>query len=562
MGISKLDHDLIVYKGIRGWDYEGGVAAAVKVVGGHGDAIEGMAGGALMDFGNYLTYYETAYSVPIITVTEPYQGESQIWFEKPANSDVGNLVAKDSANVVVSTFGAVSIAPLAVSRYCAGGGSIDNVNVSLGIVSYYNGVDYTVMPTLASPITTTEDPYGTYAFYYSPGYFIGTWFFDALDHWTDGDYYDPENPEDFDPDSEAGGGAGVPAGGAGGGGGNGIRSHHGMSVPGVPSFSAATTGMMSVYACSPAELQALANELWTRSGGTDWTDNLVKNYMSPFDNIIGMSLMPFEPTNYISSTSANIFVGNYDTNVSSSKLSNTFCQVDLGSVACPEAYMTFADYDNTKIDIYLPFIGIENLNTDDVMGATVGCVYNIDVLSGVCVAYLTTDKLGVFASFAGNCKADLPLSGVEFSSQSQAWAVHNFGQGGIVGSIARNNLKHRAMADSGTGGLFGIKGKMSKAEYEMRGEDTAAPQYKRSGSIGSAGALLGIKQPFLIFSTPRIWSGGIKENKGYVSNLKTQIGSLSGFLSCSVNNNQLSGFEATQEEKEEIKRLLATGIYI
>lgn len=560
MGISKLDNDLIVFKGIRGWDYEGGVVQGIKVNGSMGDAVESMTGGSLMDFGNYSTYYSTAYSVPIITVTESYQGETAIYFEKSANQDTGHFVAKDNAHQTIASFGDVAIAPIQVARLCNGGDNdISNVNVTLGICSYYNGTDYTVMPSLVCPVTTETAPYSNYSHLYCYGNF-SSWFDDALDFWTDGDYYDPE--EDFDPENE-GGGEGLPSGGGGaGGGGSGLRSHHGMAIPNVPSFSGATTGMMSVYACTPAQLQGVANKLWFRDSSGDWTDSIVQNYLSPFENIIGMSLLPFEPTSHISGTSANIKIGNFDTEVSATKLSNTFAQIDLGTVACPEAYKTYADYEYTKVEVFLPFIGMQTLNVDDVMDCTLHCVYNVDVLSGVCVAFLESSKTGVFASFAGNCKADLPLSGASYASQSVAWASNNFGSGGVAGRLAKHILVDRAKTNDKNTSIFDIGTKFMQGYYKVMGEDTEQPQYSRSGSVGSAGALMGIKQPFLIFSTPKIWASGVKANKGYVSNLYVRIGDESGFISSTVSNNQLNNISCTDQEKEEIKRLLSEGIYI
>ena len=558
MGISKLQNDLITNKGVRGWDYEGGICEAYKISGNYGWWIESNQDGSLMNFGNIGTYIATSYYTPIITVTEPYDGEAMIYFKKSANTDYGELVACDSLGTEIEVFGQVSLSTGAIERFCSLDPDISDTPVTLGICSWYNGVDYTVMPSLICPIITSETPYGNYNYLYSSGNFT-VWFFNALDFWTDGDIWDPE--EYFDPDNEAGS-EGVAGGGAGGGTGTGIRSHKGMSVPSVPAFSGATTGLMSVYACDPAELQGVANKLWDNTGGTDWTDTLVKNYISPFDNIIGLSLLPFEPTQYISGTSANVKVGNFDTGVSSTKLSNTFAQIDLGSVSCPEAYKTFADYDETKVDIYLPFIGIENLNVDDVMDSTVSCVYNVDVLSGVCVAYLTTDKLGVFASFAGNMKCDLPLSGVNYANAIQGWAVQNFGAGGTAGDLSRHILEKQARTESGQYKWYDVQKYLNPLQYKASGTDISAPKYKRSGSIGSSGALMGIKQPFLIFTTPRCWSGGVKENKGYVSNLKVTISSQSGFLSSSVDNNQLSSIACTNAEKEEIKRILSQGIYI
>lgn len=559
MGISGIEHDLITNKGIRGWDYEGGVSEAVRLST-PGDPVCSVNGGSLMNFGTYATYYATAFNVPIMTITEPYDGATKLVFEKSANDVMGAINAYDEQNNLVHSVGGASTANSTIAELCNNGDQdISNVNIQLGIYSYLvPGQDYHVEFSMASPITKQEAPFTSYNYYLSGGW-VDQWLYDALAFWTDGDRWDPE--EEFDPNSEAG-----PAGGAGGGGaggiGTGIRSHQGVGVPSVPSFSGASSGLMSVYACSPAELQAVAHTLWDNTGGTDWTDNLVKNYMSPFDNIIGLTLLPFEPTQYISGVSSNVIVGNYDTGVASTKLSNTFAQIDLGSVSVPEAYKTYADYDGTSVDIYLPFIGVENLNVDDVMDSTIHLYYNVDVLSGVCIAFLLSDRYGVFASYAGNMKCDLPISGVNFSNQSQAWACMNFGSGGKIGELSKHILKNQQLASYDHKSMWDIKGKALELQYGITGTDVSAPQYKRSGTIGSASALMGIKKPFLIFNTPRLWSGGIKKNKGFVSNLEVTIGSQSGFLSSSVTNNKLSGINCTTEEKDEIRRLLSQGIYV
>ena len=54
-----------------------------------------------------------------------------------------------------------------------------------------------------------------------------------------------------------------------------------------------------------------------------------------------------------------------------------------------------------------------------------------------------------------------------------------------------------------------------------------------------------------------------KALKGYISNLKTKIGDATGYIQCSTDNVDMTGFvNATNEELEMIKSLLADGIYI
>lgn len=100
--------------------------------------------------------------------------------------------------------------------------------------------------------------------------------------------------------------------------------------------------------------------------------------------------------------------GRYDFGVSSPYVSQLKIDYDCGSVSVDEKYGNLLDYNPyTSIRIYLPFIGFEDLDVDMVMGHTLSIVYTVDVLSGRCMAKLTSDATGkVFAQFGGTIAAD------------------------------------------------------------------------------------------------------------------------------------------------------------
>ena len=104
-------------------------------------------------------------------------------------------------------------------------------------------------------------------------------------------------------------------------------------------------------------------------------------------------------------------------------------EIDFGSVNISEFWGSALDYSpNTKIHAMLPFIGSVQLNTDDVMGTTVGLVYRIDLLSGHLVAMITVND-EVLYQFTGECAVAVPLTGSDWSMVYGAIA-------GTIGAVA------------------------------------------------------------------------------------------------------------------------------
>ena len=84
--------------------------------------------------------------------------------------------------------------------------------------------------------------------------------------------------------------------------------------------------------------------------------------------------------------------------------------VDCGSVEIPEQNQSLLDYSPfSRLTIYLPFIGFQELDDKVVVGHTLKVQYVVDVLSGRCLAQLfvdSTDLKSCFAEYGGTIAAD------------------------------------------------------------------------------------------------------------------------------------------------------------
>lgn len=67
-------------------------------------------------------------------------------------------------------------------------------------------------------------------------------------------------------------------------------------------------------------------------------------------------------------------------------------EVDCGTVTLTRKYDNAIDY-NAKVQIYLPFVGLQTLDTARVIGKTIALVYRADFITGQCLAVLYIDGI-------------------------------------------------------------------------------------------------------------------------------------------------------------------------
>ena len=348
------------------------------------------------------------------------------------------------------------------------------------------------------------------------GLFCGNSFLHAVQVWGGG-----QKPQEDD---------GVtPTGGSGGGGGTYSRADETVETPSLPSINIADIGMSSIYHVTPQQCADFSVYLWSPNG---FYDEIIKNMNSPMENIISLNIIP---TINLSESASQIVIGNCSSGCNGYKLHTTFYTIDCGTIYVNEYYKNFADY-TTEIQIYLPFIGIRDVPVNDCMGGQIKVVYNVDVFSGSCVAFIQTIVGGawhVIATYNGQISCSIPLSGANYMGIYQ-------GILGAVGSVASLNP-------------------MGMAQSIMN----ASPSYQRSGNIGSMAGLMGIRYPYLIFTTPQIFTAQtFRQNKGYMSNLSGKVSSFSGYVSCDPDKLDLTGLVLMEEEREMLHSILSEGFYV
>lgn len=325
--------------------------------------------------------------------------------------------------------------------------------------------------------------------------------------------------------------------------------------PIIPLPFSSTTGLISVYHPTQSELLAFCNWLWVT-----WQDATIdKIWNNPFDGIITLFELYCTPTDV---GRKNIRSGFLDSGVSSETISR-YTEIDCGSIGVPEYFGNYLDYaPYSKCHIYLPFIGIIELNVDDIVGHGVNVTYRIDEYNGSCIAMITVAKStsvngtdvsysNIMYQFSGNCAVDLPIAGGSQAAikagmlEAAAW-----GLGSVVGGIMGGSSPLSIGADMAYGAASAVHSLVS-----------AKSSVQHSGSFGASFGALGNKKPFIIVTRPKqIQVPNYQELYGYPAHKMVVIGECNGYLRC--REVHVISPTASDEEKTLIEQMLKEGVYV
>lgn len=311
--------------------------------------------------------------------------------------------------------------------------------------------------------------------------------------------------------------------------------------PTIAGGGGSSTGLANLYNPTLAQVKQFSRWLWGSDGLN--LDQLKKLLQDPMQAIIGLHVMYATPT-----TGANrdIQVGYINSGVQSKIVTEQYTEIDCGTVTINEYFGDARDYSPyTQVYCYLPFIGIVELNADDVVNSKLGIKYKIDVLTGCCLAQLTVKKYGLDAvlyTYTGNCAVQMPITSGNYLSTVSSLL-------GAVVSGAAAVATGGALAPVAVGAVANAIGGGARASVAM------------SGSLGSNAGAMGIRKPYLIIK--RVESAdanGYNEFYGYPTNKRVNLSQLTGYVR--VKEINLSGTNATEDEQNEIVTLLKEGVIL
>ena len=182
--------------------------------------------------------------------------------------------------------------------------------------------------------------------------------------------------------------------------------------PDLPSVSVTDSGLVTLFAPTESQLKSLANYLWSDAFSLD---NFKKMLNNPMDCILGLTIVP---VNVPRGSAREITVGNIVTTVSCDICPTQYVKVDCGTFtfdrhSMTNSYLDYAPY--SKCYLYLPFIGVQEINIDDFMQSTMHVVYHVDILTGAMFCYVMRGN-SVMYTYMGQCAENVPLSSSSYSN--------------------------------------------------------------------------------------------------------------------------------------------------
>lgn len=387
--------------------------------------------------------------------------------------------------------------------------------------------------------------------YYAPGFNIYTnWHFpDFACVFTEELPFDQDLNEVNEDATGYIGGTGMN--GQGGNGTGGFQSDS-MTFPPVPANGFADTGMYRTYAPEWAELRAFAHYLW------DYNNSLLTAFKAvtpnPMDTVINLGLLPLD-LGPITGASAPLLIGNVDTNLTMTSLTQEYIEVDMGTLSVDTSKLglsgTYLDYEPyCQYEIFLPFVGYVPILGCEVVNKSVHLRYNINVITGDFQAFLLDDGQAdiVIGEYAGNMMQSCPVTSADYSAYYK----------NVFGAAISSGVS--AIGSAISGNLPGAIGNALEAIGAVGFNGTPAPNVQRSGTLTGASAMLSCKAAYLVLRKPKIHTA-TNHNKfsGYLDISSRKLDSVSGFTQMAVLKND--GFSGTDQEYEEVVQLLKEGVY-
>lgn len=433
----------------------------------------------------------------------------------------------------------------------------------------YSGftVNYDLVNCVGSPNNpqTIQPNEAIINFDFEPDTTNGTYAFNSGSAWVDGDGYPPGTPitmvfepetghlkitavsseitvhvhaygdpyQNVDGESDIPGGSSVP-------------------VPTVPPLTATTSGVIGLFAPTVAQMNSLADFMWTDFGGTGTTvedilaevvQALKRSISNPLDYVVGLNIIPSQGLSI--GASSVVRFGFVSSGVSMPRLTNQYFTVDCGSLSfntlCGDTFLDYAPY--SKFSIYLPYIGVKDVDANDFVGHTISVMYRGDVVTGGVTAYILKDG-SVMYQYSGCCALNIPLTADSWGSTIAA-AVQ------IATSVVAGGI---------SGGAAGVASSAVKGAASVAANPSLlSPQVMRSGAVSGGAGCMGVQKPFVIREAVRFHStSGFNTVSGYPSYYYKKLSSMHGFTVCY--DVHLVNIPATKDELREIENLLKEGV--
>lgn len=278
-----------------------------------------------------------------------------------------------------------------------------------------------------------------------------------------------------------------------------------------------------------------------------------------------------------------------DSKIRGRLIQNQFQKFYFGSHTIPEPFNSFLDYTNTSISIYLPFSGLHQLDTTNLIGSTISLILGVDYLTGAITWYINVNRNGIqqiLYTFDGSCAMEIPITAIDYAQKitQMMSGLMTVTSGAIrtsfptttttvskTNTVTRNNIQKGDTIDKSVirnNNNSVTTNKPSKMEglSSMGGGvnnilQSVTDNYMTLGNNKSNNGWTGVMYPYLIFTRSNVsYPNNYSKNYGYPCMKNARLGSLNGFTV--VDEIHLDGINCLEDERAELLSLLKSGVIL
>lgn len=395
---------------------------------------------------------------------------------------------------------------------------------------------------------------------------------------TNDSTYDPKNPPRIDPNTYD-------------------------DTSGFNNLLNAPRGFNARYVLTPLDVKDLNTDFFkaleSKPDDIDYINYSMSEFLTndPLNAIVSLKWFPFTVPSYGSETP--IKLGNYNTTVTAKQYIGSGVETyNIGEFDLfPFFGGSFLDYEPySKTSIVIPYCGTVQLDHSIYMDTHVSVHLTVDIYTGACTAYIKSNGL-VVDSVSGVCSVDLPITGIDnatlegqiynaslnLKSSKISEGTTIAGAGLDVGTSALG-LSKKGVSRKIMSGLATAEALIGAVEsVNQSTKNLAQNEYNVSHvqiplkTVGAQSGLSNAKQeqfcrvllqrPIFINGSQSLatWYGSgdssvYAHTVGYACLKMGKLSDFTGFTVCS--NADLSGITATDAEKEQILKLLQSGVYV
>lgn len=283
--------------------------------------------------------------------------------------------------------------------------------------------------------------------------------------------------------------------------------------------------------------------------------NIDLAFNNPKEGFVSLVMYPFDfllhdPDNVTEGES--IICGKVKSNEVAITLKNEYNSIlDIGTYDLKPYFGSFLDITNTELSLFVPYVGWVNLDTANFFNRRLHVRYVVDFTTGNCSVFITSigndgvERLEKIAN--GVMGVEVPVISSNYNEKLKSTASSLISTAISAGAAYVTGGASLALGAGIASSALGI-----------------ASQQNQVNKGGAWGGMLSLWQPqqlILQITRPeKSEASSFKAKRGYRANITKKLSEINGYVEC--NNPDVSGIPADYGELEEIRGLLANGIYI